>query len=77
MEQQLEMMEAAADEKTREHELTPYVMSIPGVGIGIASVLPVYLGDGKRNRASRRRRPTMPDLRRGRTVRGRRTGTGL
>jgi transposase len=41
-------MEAVVDEKTRNNELTPYVMSIPGVGIGLASVLIAYLGDGKR-----------------------------
>jgi transposase len=33
---------------TAAHELTPYVMSIPGIGIEIAAVLVAYLGDGKR-----------------------------
>jgi hypothetical protein len=44
----VEEVEETVAEKTREHELTPYVMSIPGVGIGIAAVLVAYLGDGKR-----------------------------
>jgi transposase len=48
LERQLKTMEETVAEKTREHELTPYVMSIPGVGIGIAAVLVAYLGDGKR-----------------------------
>ncbi|GHV45392.1 IS110 family transposase [Spirochaetia bacterium] len=48
VEEQLEVMEEVVAEKTRKHELTPYVMSIPGVGIGIAAVLLAYLGDGKR-----------------------------
>jgi transposase len=48
LERQLEGMEEKVAEKTRKHELTPYVMSIPGVGIGIAAVLVAYLGDGKR-----------------------------
>jgi transposase len=48
LEKQLKGMEEKVAEKTRKHELTPYVMSIPGVGIGIAAVLVAYLGDGKR-----------------------------
>jgi transposase len=55
LEEQLEMFErqlGEAEEKvngrTRKHELAPYVMSIPGVGIGIAGVLLAYLGDGSR-----------------------------
>ena len=48
LEQQLEALEAVLDEQTRNNELTPYVLSIPGVGIGIAAVLIAYLGDGKR-----------------------------
>ena len=48
LEKLLKALEAVVDEQTREHELTPYVLSIPGVGIGIAAVLIAYLGDGKR-----------------------------
>ena len=32
----------------RAHELAPYVMSIPGIGIEIAAALLAYLGDGSR-----------------------------
>jgi transposase len=48
LEKQLKEMEEVVKEKTLKHELTPYVLSIPGVGIGIASVLIAYLGDGNR-----------------------------
>ncbi|MDR1389223.1 MAG: IS110 family transposase [Treponema sp.] len=48
LEQQLEEVQGALEEKTRENELAPYVMSIPGVGLGIAGVLLAYLGDGSR-----------------------------
>jgi transposase len=55
LEEQLEVFEkqlAAAEEKVaekaRSHELAPYIMSIPGIGIGIAAVLLAYLGDGSR-----------------------------
>jgi transposase len=48
LEKQLEGMEETVNERTRKHELAPYVLSIPGVGIGIASVLLAYLGDGAR-----------------------------
>jgi hypothetical protein len=48
LERQLKEAEETVAKKTQEHELTPYVMSIPGVGIGIAAVLVAYLGDGKR-----------------------------
>jgi transposase len=48
LEKQLAAMEETVAEKTRKNELTPYVMSIPGIGIGIAAVLVAYLGDGKR-----------------------------
>jgi transposase len=47
-ERQLSEMEEKVNEKTRKHELAPYIMSIPGVGIGIASVMLAYLGDGSR-----------------------------
>ena len=48
LEKLLKAMEETVDEKTRNHELTPYVMSIRGVGIGIAAALVAYPGDGKR-----------------------------
>jgi transposase len=47
-EAQLAEMEEKVNERTRENELAPYIMSIPGVGIGIASVMLAYLGDGRR-----------------------------
>jgi transposase len=47
-ERQLEGAEEQVAEKARGHELAPYVMSIPGIGIGIAAVLLAYLGDGSR-----------------------------
>jgi transposase len=48
LEKQLEEVQEALDEKTRKNELAPYVMSIPGVGLGIAGVFLAYLGDGSR-----------------------------
>jgi transposase len=48
LEKQLEEIQGALEVKTQENELAPYVMSIPGVGLGIASVLLAYLGDGSR-----------------------------
>jgi transposase len=55
LEEQLEMFErqlGAAEEKVagkvRGHELAPYLMSIPGIGPGIAAVILAYLGDGSR-----------------------------
>jgi transposase len=47
-EKQLGEMEEKVAEKARSHELAPYIMSIPGIGIGIAAVLLAYLGDGSR-----------------------------
>jgi transposase len=47
-EAQLEVMEEKVAERARSHELTPYIMSIPGIGIQIAAVLLAYLGDGSR-----------------------------
>jgi transposase len=47
-EKELEETEAVVAEKTQEAELAPYILSIPGVGIGLASVLLAYLGDGSR-----------------------------
>jgi transposase len=47
-EKQLEGAEEKVAEQVRKHELAPYIMSIPGIGIGIAGVLLAYLGDGSR-----------------------------
>jgi transposase len=47
-ETQLAVMEEKVAEKARNHELAPYIMSIPGIGIGIAAVILAYLGDGSR-----------------------------
>jgi transposase len=46
--EQLEAAEAKVNERTRGHELAPYVMSIPGVGLGLAAVFLAYLGNGER-----------------------------
>jgi transposase len=55
LEKELELLESQLEEvkeklavMTRENELAPYVMSIPGVGIGLAAVFLAYLGDGSR-----------------------------
>jgi transposase len=55
LEEQLELFEkqlaVAAEkvaEKVRNNELTQYIMSIPGIGIGIAAVMLAYIGDGSR-----------------------------
>jgi hypothetical protein len=45
-EKRLEGLREQAAERVRNNELAPYVTSIPG--IGIAGVLPAYLGDGSR-----------------------------
>jgi transposase len=47
-EKQIEDAEEKVEEKTREHELAPYVLSVPGVGMKIAGALLAYLGDGSR-----------------------------
>jgi transposase len=47
-EEQLGKMDEKVAEKTREHELAPYVLSVPGVGMKIAAALLAYLGDGSR-----------------------------
>lgn len=43
---------ASLDKELREmvvnHELAPYVMSLPGVGPGVAAAFLAYVGDGKR-----------------------------
>ena len=35
-------------ERVKQNELTPYVMSIPGVGMGLAAAFLAYIGDGNR-----------------------------
>jgi transposase len=47
-EKQLEGAEEQVAERVRNHELAPYIMSIPGIGTGIAAVVLAYLGDGSR-----------------------------
>jgi transposase len=47
-EKQLEATDEKVAEKTRGHELAPYVLSVPGVGMKIAASLLAYLGDGSR-----------------------------
>jgi transposase len=47
-EKQLKEMEEKVADTARDHELAPYIMSIPGIGIGIAAVILAYLGDGSR-----------------------------
>jgi transposase len=47
-EQQLEELEKRIGEKIRNHELAPYIMSVPGVGMGIAAAFLAYVGDGSR-----------------------------
>jgi transposase len=47
-ERQLLVAEEKVAAKARSHELAPFIMSIPGIGIGIAAVLLAYLGDGSR-----------------------------
>jgi transposase len=47
-EKQLEGAEEKVAEQVRNHELAPYLLSIPGIGVGIAGVLLAYLGDGSR-----------------------------
>jgi hypothetical protein len=42
--EQLEGAEEKVAEQFRGHELAPYVMSIPGIGIGIAAVILAYIG---------------------------------
>jgi transposase len=47
-ERQLEAAAEQVAERVRKHELAPYVMSIPGIGIGIAAALLAYIGEGSR-----------------------------
>jgi transposase len=47
-ERQLATAAEKVAEQARSDELAPYIMSIPGIGIGIAAVLLAYIGDGSR-----------------------------
>jgi transposase len=47
-ERQIAVAEEQVAERTRNHECAPYIMSIPGIGLGIAAVILAYLGDGNR-----------------------------
>ncbi|ULQ58600.1 transposase [Brucepastera parasyntrophica] len=47
-EEQLKELERIIENNVKGHELAPYVMSIPGVGIGVAAAFLAYVGDGSR-----------------------------
>jgi transposase len=47
-EEQLGELEERIEQKGRSHELAPYVLSVPGDGMGIASAFLAYAGDGSR-----------------------------
>jgi transposase len=47
-EKQLEQTAEKVRERVQSHELAPYVMSIPGIGLWIAAALLAYLGNWKR-----------------------------
>jgi transposase len=47
-EKQLGELEEQIEQKIRSHELAPYIMSVPGVGMGLAAAFLAYVGDGKR-----------------------------
>jgi hypothetical protein len=47
-EKRLEAADEKVNEKARNHELAPYIMPVPGIGIGIAAVVLAYMGDGSR-----------------------------
>jgi transposase len=48
IEKQISTLEEKISTMVREHELSPYVMSIPGVGTGVAGAFLAYVGDGSR-----------------------------
>ncbi len=48
LESQIEQLECAQIEALRENELTPFVMSVPGVGPSCAMAFLAYVGDGSR-----------------------------
>jgi transposase len=47
-EQQLQELEQKIQSLVRAHELTPYLLSVPGVGMSFAAAFLAYVGDGKR-----------------------------
>ena len=48
LEVQIDQLEKEQNEALRENELTPYVMSVPGVGPSLAMAFLAYVGDGSR-----------------------------
>jgi transposase len=46
--QRLEADSGLIEQNIRDHELAPYIMSVPGVGMRIAAAFLAYVGDGKR-----------------------------
>jgi transposase len=48
VENHLHTLEEKISTMVREHALAPYVMSIPGVGTGVAGAFLAYVGDGSR-----------------------------
>ena len=50
LEQNLEEVEASLRALVAEHELTPFLMSLPGVGPNLAAAFIGYIGDGQRFR---------------------------
>lgn len=47
-EEQIASLDADIRSMVAEHELAPYVMSLPGVGPGVAAAFLAYVGDGSR-----------------------------
>jgi transposase len=47
-EQEIAALDQELQSMVAEHELAPYVLSIPGVGPGVAAAFLAYVGDGKR-----------------------------
>lgn len=47
-EAQIIKLDKKIEELIAEHELSPYVMSIPGVGPGVAAAFLAFVGDGRR-----------------------------
>jgi hypothetical protein len=47
-EEQLGELEERIGRKVKNHELAPYVLPVPGAGMGIASAFLAYVGDGSR-----------------------------
>jgi transposase len=47
-EKQLTEVEGKIDERVRKDALTPYLLSIPGIGLRLAAAILAYIGDGKR-----------------------------